>query len=185
METGFNSSCQSLFLVVQISLSKSCCICVFFSHMSVIFFSVYFLLVHIWIWYFTLLAHKKDHKIHPTDFSSLLSRAEPERERETGVRERERERGAQFESTFPFLSRPLSLSLSLQVGPLEITIVGGNHPPGSAWECSGIITSGTPSTITQRTHRLTEVGWKTVETRQWLAAMAHKHGHGRERVSRD
>ena len=70
---------------------------------------------------------------------------EKERERE---RERESEREAQLESTSPFLSRPLS--------PSRLAIRNHDNrwepPPGSAWECSGIIASGTPSTITHRGH---------------------------------
>ena len=69
-----------------------------------------------------------------------------------GERERERERGS-VGINLSFLSRPLSDSPSLALSRLAIR----NHdnrwepPPGSAWECSGIIASGTPSTITQRT----------------------------------
>lgn len=132
----------------------------------------------------SLSTHKIKHKVQPTDFSSWLSRAELERERE-----REREKGS-VAINLPFSSRSLSLSLSrflaLALSRLAIRNQDNRWEPplGSAWECSGIIASGTPSTITQRTHRLREVGWKTGETRQRLSAMAHKHGHGRERVSR-
>ncbi len=100
------------------------------------------------------------------DFCSWLSRAESESEREKEgergrERERERENEAQLESTSP-LSLGLSLSFSLTLSRLAIRKHDNRWepPPGSAWECSGIIASGTPSTIKQRTHRHREVGWK-------------------------
>lgn len=120
----------------------------------------FFCLCNLFLHLLSQILRKKQntHSIQPTDFSSWLSRAELESERE-------RERGS-VGFNLPFLSRPLSHSLSLS--RLAIT----NHdnrwepPPGSAWECSGIIASGTPSTITQRRHGQREVGWKTGETRQ-------------------
>lgn len=48
---------------------------------------------------------------------------------------------------------PLGLSLSLAPSRSRLSIRNNNNrwepPPGSAWECSGIIAAGTPSTITQ------------------------------------
>lgn len=84
--------------------------------------------------------------------------------------ERERER--------PSVS--FSLSLSNSRSAIRNHDNRWEPPPGCAWECSGIIASGTPSTITQRT----QAQGSRLENWRDQAAMAHKHGHGRERVSR-
>lgn len=156
METGFNSSCQSTPFFFsrpnEEPESKSFGKCVFFflvlSACLCDFFSLSF--AHIWnrplVPVFFLVSERiKQPKIQPADFSGSLSRAGAERGEK-------KKRGERLSST----SSSLFLSLSLS----RLTIRNHNNrwepPPGPAWECSGIIASGTPSTIRQRAHGLRE-----------------------------
>lgn len=139
METGFNSACQSLFLVGQI-LYKTLLLQM---HSSATEAGKRFL--------FSLFVRTFSHMQH-----TLLPLA-------TCCQNQ----SWLMDSTPSFSSLGLSLSLT----PSRLSIRNNNNrwepPPGSAWECSGIIAAGTPSTITQRTHTpQSEVGRRAAETWQ-------------------
>lgn len=157
METGFNSSCQSLFLVGQILYKTSLLQILSRGSESPSRFS--FLDFHTYNTHCCPHCCLYQHVARTCKWKRLVVGFYP-------------------------IFFPLGLSLSLAPSPSRLSIRNNNNrwepPPDSAWECSAIIAAGTPSTITQRTHSA-ERGRQ--ESCRDLAAMAHKHGHGRERVS--